>query len=345
MRAWLASAAAVLLASVALGALLSTPGGGAVALDLVVSPHPDDELLAWAALEDDPQTYTVLVTLTRGEATRNCDRARERTQVGAGERLPDPVPTPGNVGTCQEARVDSWRAFLAGAAEVTPEVALGGDRQRHSLTGDRLGGTAEVWAGTNAAYVLLSLPDGGLTEAGVVGAVEAVLAQRGAALPDLPLRRIVAASYWNDSAERGTRTLTAGDCAVSHDCPGDPAAAEYENLDHRETSAAMVPLAQRAELGAWVTVPQGESQALVAALGAPVKVTWRELSLSPEDYKAFMGLGEQTAQGPERLGLQQVVYGWLAFPGQWWAAGEDTRAGDVLFARRQTFLLLPGGAP
>jgi hypothetical protein len=103
-------------------------------------------------------------------------------------------------------------------------------------------------------------------------------------------------------------------------------------------------LAGHAQLGAWVTVPPGQSQQLLAALGAPDGTTWRQLSLEPGVYDYFMELGPVTDGEPRRLGLQQRVYGWLAFPGPWWEVGDQPRAdNDVLFPREQTFLVLPGG--
>ena len=66
------------------------------------------------------------------------------------------------------------------------------------------------------------------------------------------------------------------------------------------------------------------------------------MTLSPADYEALMGLGPVGEQGPQRLGLQQQLYGWLAFPGEWWPPGEVSDT-DVLFARQQTYFVIPGG--
>ena len=56
----------VLVVTATTGAVLSVPGREPTGLQLLLAPHPDDELLAWPALEDDPSTYTVVVALTRG---------------------------------------------------------------------------------------------------------------------------------------------------------------------------------------------------------------------------------------------------------------------------------------
>lgn len=330
----------LLVAGAATGGLLSSPGREPTGLQLIISPHPDDELLVWPAIEDDPTTYTAVLTLTRGEATNFCGRVQERTQTDAGEVLPDPVPTSSGTAPCARARVAAWRSFLRRAGEHTDEIRLG--RTGHAVrSDDRLGGEGDFWVGDNAAHVVLSLPDGDLTKDGVVTAVDAVLASRGEILPDLPLRRILAASYWNDSPGRGQRTQASGDCTVDVPCPGDPAAYEYEHPDHRAVSLAMTTLAEQTELGAWVSVPPrgaGAQHPLGSAAGQV-----QTLALPRTAYERLMGLGPVGEQGPQRLGLQQQVYGWLAFPGQWWAVGEvvDT---DVLFARQQSYLVLPGGS-
>lgn len=330
----------MLVVTATTGALLSTPGREPTGLQLIVSPHPDDELLSWPALEDDPTTYTVVMALTRGEATSFCDEVEARTQTGAGEILPDPLPVPGDPATCGRARVAAWASLLAHAGERTEEIRRG-PTERTRRSDDRWGGEADLRVGDNAAHVVLSLPDGALTQDQVVAAVQALLERRGETLPDLPLRRVISAGYWNDSAERGRRTSDSGDCPSPQDCPGMPSAFEYEHPDHRSVSLAMPVLAPLTEVGAWVNVPPGGVSQLRRALSSDTGGV-RTMRLSPEDYDAMMGLGAQGPQGPERLGLHQQRYGWLAFPGQWWAVGEAVTS-DVLFAREQTYLVIPGG--
>ena len=117
---------------------------------------------------------------------------------------------------------------------------------------------------------------------------------------------------------------------------------EYEHPDHRAVSLALPTLAPLTEAGAWVNAPPDGVSDLRRALRSDTGRI-RTMTLSPEDYEALMGLGPRGDQGPQRLGLQQQLYGWLAFPGPWWSIGDvvDT---DVLFARQQTYLVLPGGA-
>ena len=329
----------VLVATATTGALLSAAGREPTGLQLVLAPHPDDEMLAWSAIEDDPSTYTVVVALTRGEATSRCDDVERFTQQAAGEVLPDPLPEPGDTAACGRARIAAWSSFLRGAAGHTAEIRTGSAVDTIS-TDERWGGDADFAVGDNAAHVALSLPDGGLDQAGVVEAVQALLASRGDILPDLPLRRIVSAGYWNDSDQSGTNTKESGGCTTSEDCPGTPMAFEYEHPDHRSLSLAMPALAALTEADSWVNVPPGEVADLRHALGSDTGRV-QTMTLSPDDYEALMGLGRDGEQGPQRLGLHQQFYGWLAFPGEWWAIGEVTDT-DVLFARQQTYLVIDG---
>ncbi|MGI8947251.1 MAG: hypothetical protein ACR2FV_04600 [Ornithinimicrobium sp.] len=331
----------VLVVTATTGALLSTPGREPTGLQLILSPHPDDELLVWPAIEDDPASYTVVVTLSRGEATGFCDQVQARTQTRAGEVLPEPQPAAGDTAACGRARVEAWSSFLTQAAEHTEEIRRG-TTERARRPDPRWGGQADFWVGDDAAHVVLSLPDGALDQNRVVAAVEALLESRGETLPDLPLRRILSAGYWNDSAERGSRTEASGDCAAAQDCPGTPAVFEYEHPDHRALSLAMPALAPLTEAGAWVSVPTGGVSSLRRALGSNTG-RLQTMTLAPPDYEVLMGLGPEGEQGPERLGLQQQLYGWLAFPGQWWPVGEVVDR-QVLFAREQTYLVIPGGA-
>lgn len=330
----------LLIVTATTGALLTAAGREPTGLQLILSPHPDDELLAWPAIEDDPSMYTVIVTLTRGEATSRCVSAERFTQQLAGEVLPDPVPAAGDIVACGRARVQAWSTFLRRASERTPAIRLGSAVPINRMD-ERWGGNADFTVGDNAAHVVLSLPDGGLNQADVVAAVQALLASRGDTLPDLPLRRIVSAGYWNDSDEHGSRTADSGDCSNEEDCPGTPAAFEYEHPDHRSLSLAMPTLAPLTEAGAWVSVPPDEVLDLRRALGSETGRV-KTMTLSVADYEALMGLGPEGEQGPQRLGLHQQLYGWLAFPGQWWSPGNVVN-NEVLFAREQTYLVIPGG--
>ena len=45
----------LLIVTATTGALLTAAGREPTGLQLILSPHPDDELLAWPAIEDDPE--------------------------------------------------------------------------------------------------------------------------------------------------------------------------------------------------------------------------------------------------------------------------------------------------
>ncbi len=345
VRTALALLTSVLAATTVIGALLSAPGREPTGMQVIVSPHPDDEFLVWSAIEDDPSTYTVVVTLTRGEATSRCQRAEDTADVEVGEVLPDGLPAASGSAECAQARLQSWRSFLDAAARDTSEIALGrsADVEHVTLTNQAWGRAADVWVGENAAYVALSLGDGGVTQDGAKEAVQALLDQRGSTLPDLPVRRILAASYWNDSDSDGARTAASGDCSAATDCPGTTEAFEYEHPDHRATSLAMASLAPQTQAGSWISAPSG-AEGLSALVGdSRAEVVTGEVE--PSVYEAIMGLGPNGDGGEgdrQGEGLQQEFYGWLAFPGDSWAPGERS-GGDVLFAREQSFLVIPGG--
>lgn len=156
------------------------------------------------------------------------------------------------------------------------------------------------------------------------------------------VRRIVAAGYWNDSEQQGTNTAESSGCSTPATCPGTPTAFEYEHPDHRALTLAMPDLAPLTEAGAWVNVAPDDVASLRQALGTGDTGRVETMALSHDDYEALMGLGPVGEQGPERIGLQQQLYGWLAFPGDWWPAGEVVTS-EVLFARQQSYLVLPGG--
>lgn len=75
------------------GALLSSDGRTPTGLQLLLSLHPDNEMVALPAIEDDSNAYTVVVALARGEATSRCADPERFTQQQAGEVLPEPLAT------------------------------------------------------------------------------------------------------------------------------------------------------------------------------------------------------------------------------------------------------------
>lgn len=302
-------------------------------LVLVVAPHPDDELTAWPALQDvGADSYTVFVTLTRGEHTRACRDVDRQVQAEHGERMPHPRPAGLGHPSCGHARLDSWWSFLEEAGRDFPAAASG--PTTHLVVQDGPAGRpADVWAGESGARVALTLSDGAVSSADAAHAVGAVLALRGDVLPDLPVERVVLASYWNDSPGRGNRTTSGGGCAEAADCPGVESAHEYEHADHRGTARAVAQVAAGASAETWLVVPPGAGEAARRWLGAPETATVREAELPAAAYERLVGQLHRS-------------YGWLSYPDPAWATGDRATAGsEVLFARRHDYLVLPGGTP
>lgn len=330
---------AVVLATTA-GAYLLLPERTTDQIQLVVGPHPDDEVLALPALADAPGTYTVVVSLTRGEATSRCDAIERYLQEREGERAPVPLPERSGTETCAEARRDSWTTFLGEAASISREVRLGPGAQtrEHVVQDARFGGSGEVWQGRDGGWALLSLPDGELTSEQSVAAIQGLLSLRGTALPDLPVARVVVAGYWNDSAESGDHT--GEDCRQGSDCPGSPQSLEYEHPDHRAVTLAAPALAATTGAETWVNVAPG-SAGLAPLWGLPQEPERLDRALDPDQYELYLSLREQPDGVLQRVGVVQTVYGWLAQPGQIWSAGERPTAADgVLFARVQRYAVI-----
>lgn len=314
-------------------------------LQLVVTPHPDDELEAWSQIDRSPDVYTVWLTMTRGEATAHCDAGVHTAEldVRAGEIPPSPPPEGARTTSCAEARLATWTTFLrlawsrpgASAAEV-PERSPAEPARRLDLPAlsavDGLGalevptrdgrpsaGTL-AWVEPAMAMVALDLGDGQVSEAAAAWGVRAVLAERGALLPDLPLARIVSAAY----------------VGALPDAP-------YQHPDHRAVTAALLEPALNQALA------PADGTFVVTGGSDPRASTTGEIE--PAEYRRLMGVGPAVAGDdgsptPQRVGLAQRVYGWLAFPGGYWPPTETAvpdAAGDpLIMARVQRFIHLPG---
>jgi hypothetical protein len=324
------------------------------AIQIVISPHPDDELQGWAKLVDDDQVFTVFVLMSRGEATSHCNGAKGLDRRW-GERPPSPLPSQGDRGTerCASARLDSWHAFLDAATATLPGGSatdglryLGDLRlgpvpgvQPPTTVDDRRGrvrvDSARIWVGDRTARIALDAGDGDVMASEVQWAVRAVVAEVGKSLPDLPIRRLVSAAYANDSPVRGANTTAAGCRPIR--CDGDPRDYEYEHPDHVAVTAAVAALAHLAAEGAWLATHPHDPRAT------------DRVPLTPRLYNALMGLGPR--RGPqrdsfERTGAQQVAYGWLSFPRSYWPRGRTASAEDeVLFPRVQFFRHVRPGDP
>lgn len=326
---------------------VTSRAGGAPAtptrLQLVVSPHPDDEMEAWSQVDPSDDVHTVWLTMTRGEATSRCDPQTYAAEldVAAGEVAPSPVPTGPGTASCEDARMAAWTSFLTlahGERGASPETGEPGDPRRLDLEaqpataglpparaatrGGRPSPGALAWVGRHQSMVAVDAGDGEVAPGDVVWAVRAVLAQRGALLPDLPLERVVSAAYVGAAPD-----------------------ATYQHPDHRAVQEALLDPALNAALA------PARGTYVVSAPGDPrVNLTG---AVPPDEYERLMGLGPAVAGDhgatPRREGLMQQVYGWLAFPGGRWPTTErpvDDAAGDpLIMARVQSFVRLPGPGP
>lgn len=314
-----------------------SPAAAPTRLQLVVSPHPDDEMEAWSQVDPSDDVHTVWLTMTRGEATSRCDPKTYAAEldVAAGERAPSPAPAGPGTASCEDARMASWTRFLTlahggrGASTETGEprrLELGAVPAADGLPaapvatrGGRPSPGALAWVGHHQSMVAVDAGDGEVAPAEVAWAVRAVLAQRGALLPDLPLERVVCAAY-----------------------VGAPPDATYQHPDHRAVQEALLDPALNAALA-----PARGTYVVSAPSDPRVNLTG---AVPPDEYQRLTGLGPSVAGDhgptPRREGLMQQVYGWLAFPGGWWPPTErpvDDAAGDpLIMARVQSFIRLPG---
>jgi len=308
-----AVSAVLLCASAALtacsGPAAPPPETDKTRLTYVVVPHPDDELQAWALLEQARHDYPVFILLTRGEASSYC--AGGGLQAYQGEVAPDPQPfgQPGS-DRCKDNRVASFNASLDELADLDPYL------DRPPLVGTfPAGGRApsryELRAGSKSARIIFDLGDGtllgpGATYASTVAAIDYVRTLRGTHLPEIAEHAIVGAAYYNNDDARSVK---------------------YTSTDHRAVHAALwhhdfgTPGPQLAR-----TTSGDPRASLIKAM-------------SPSTYQAAMALGPDL----QRRGIYQRNYGWLAFNGPdgpngaWPLADTDTDTGATPFTRIQSF--------
>ncbi|QJW37844.1 hypothetical protein [Cellulosimicrobium protaetiae] len=330
---------------VLLAVVLSTLLGGCSALDaprrlqVVVAPHPDDDLLGIAAVDDDD--FTVWVVGTQGESTGYCEPDLLRPSVTSLGEWPVPTPAGRQSAECRTARLASWLGFHRDLSDRQGSDAFGAETgqlpELQEVPAQELGigavprstDTEEQASpilysvGADAALVAFDGGDGNLTADEVEYMVTWVLAQRGALLPELDLSRIIGASYFNDPS----RVVATPDCRREL-CTGNRAFADYPHPDHLAVSSA---LAQN-DFGAL----EGN---LVATWPRPMAITYRH-ALDEDTYCSLMCESPDDTGVP--VGLMQSWYGWLAFPGDHWPQTEvPVQAGNgraLIMSRQQAFL-------
>lgn len=350
---------ALVFAAAVVFTLIGTDNEGLRGIHLMVMAHPDDELQGWATLTNDPTVYTVLLTMTNGEATVRCgpDAAARALRTDLGER---PVQTEGlepGSPACRDLRLESWNAFLDEAAGTTVSARLGAQVVEHTWTVQ--GRPARAWIGDAGARIALDLGDGALKSTMVAAATEEVLQRRGEDLPDLRLDFITSAAYHNDPD--GTPTTSS------------PAAFPYAHPDHLAVTEAAFSLAPLARGGSWIVTHPFDPRAThvlrmdreryesLMALGTGPDNVWqgwrrptaglllRAGDPPPDTLPTYPYSSVPPREGPglggmHRIGSFQQVYGWLAYPNPWTPGEYSLVRSDALFARSVFYIHTDGSA-
>ena len=319
-------------------------------LQLVVTPHPDDEVEGWAVVERSQDVHTVWLTSTHGEGTAYCDPTAHagNLDVRLGDVAPDPSPTGPRTASCAAARLASWATFLS-LADVpdddaraaldedgrppVPATATAPPARTVHLPG---AGDALVRTGERRTLVALDGGDGHLRADAVRAAVRTLLCWRPRAappvVPDLPLERVVAAAYACSGTDALDGTGEANGWAV------------YRHPDHLAVREALLDPGLAAELaprcGVLVTTWPSDPAASLTA------------EVARAEYERLMGLGPPVdpddAASVRREGLAQRLYGWLGNPGGLWPPTElpvpDADGAALVMSRVQTFVVIDGHA-
>lgn len=92
-------------------------------VQIIVSPHEDDEWQDWAHVEHRADTYKVFVVLGRGEQTSFCLAGQTvGLQADKGELPPTPTPTGQWTSSCSDARLASWLGFFGDMSIADPTL-------------------------------------------------------------------------------------------------------------------------------------------------------------------------------------------------------------------------------
>ncbi|MCL1601405.1 MAG: hypothetical protein M3112_07710 [Actinomycetia bacterium] len=288
-------------------------------IDMIVMPHPDDEMEAWSVIENNTDVYHLFVYLTLGEETSFCTPDLPGYQEATGEREPRPMPEGKHSEACESERINSTLHFLNQMAETDPGLPHGFTEStmrwsdpfaENGVQLTRSDGDARAPAdrrarvfdgGEQGQVVFFDMGDGDLTEDETRWVIDTVLANRTAlGIPDLRWNRLIGASFYHDS--------TYEDCM------------DYPHPDHKSVHRTV-----------WDDNAGAFSEWIVP--------TCRQDPESTRDgvvdhFGDAMELGEPTADGYfSRLGSHNIHYGWLKSPyyeGDW-------EGQEKLFQRNQNF--------
>lgn len=290
----------------------SQSAAGPDRLNLVLSPHPDDEMEAWSLIEDGSDVYHVFVYATLGEETSFCAPGLPGYEAETGERPPRPMPGGTHSKSCEDERINSTLQFLNQMAETDsglphaldeselqvsepfPErgVRLLRDDDGTVLPADR---RARIYDGGDQGLVMFwDMGDGDLTRDEVAWVVGTVLTNRAAlGIPDLPWDRLVGASFFHADAYAECMIYTHPDHEAVHDA--------LWNSRFPEFSEQVAP-----------TCRDDPRASLTGVVG---------------HFEDAMRLGGPALDGFRvRLGAHNIHYGWLKAPyfaGDWVGQGED----------------------
>lgn len=158
-----------------------TASAAQINANIIVSPHPDDEMESWSLIENSPDNYEIFAYMTRGSDTIYCNQDKWQAAVASknGWALnPSPAPVIKNTPECKAARMESTRSFLAAMGAQDSSLPQG----YTSYTDMTISGLSvrKYDGGPQGMALFFDNPDGGLTQQQVIDSVRAIINNRNA---------------------------------------------------------------------------------------------------------------------------------------------------------------------